>query len=339
MDHHGRAVRTGTAAILCALILRLGAAGVPEKVLAWLKEPNTAAFLIYLETGRDVRFSASGEVFWEYAPESAQPILPVLAPDPEEPALPVFTPDDTALTDMFYGCDLRPDLENLLTRPLSWDLADGVPRVLILSTHTTESYTQGPDSYVESSQYRTLDENHNMLSIGQLVATILSENGIAVIQDKTLHDYPSYNGSYNHARKSIVNFLEEYPTIQLILDLHRDAADMEVGQLRTVAQVDGQTSAQLMLVMGTDESGLTHENWKENLALALKLQAQLERQAPGITRPTYLRAQRFNQDLSPGALLVEVGAAGNTHQEALTAVEVLAQAIADLKKGAETPAT
>ena len=108
------------------------------------------------------------------------------------------------------------------------------------------------------------------------------------------------------------------------------------NQLRTQATVNGTPSAQLMLVIGTGESGLKHEHWQDNLALGLKLHAQLESIAPGITRPLMLRTQRFNQDLSPGALLIEVGAAGNTHPEALAAAEVLAAAIADLALGANS---
>ena len=103
--------------------------------------------------------------------------------------------------------------------------------------------------------------------------------------------------------------------------------------MRTEATVEGQPSAQLMLVMGTSASGLKHPDWEQNLALGLKLQAQCERIAPGIMRYVNLRAQRFNQDLSPGALIVEIGAAGNTHAEALTATEVLAEAILSLAQG------
>ena len=97
--------------------------------------------------------------------------------------------------------------------------------------------------------------------------------------------------------------------------------------------MDGAASAQIMFVVGTNGTGLKHPNWKENLALALKLQVQMERIASGICRNINLRGQRFNQDKSPGALLVEVGAAGNTREEALRAVEVLAQAILDLSHG------
>jgi stage II sporulation protein P len=325
MQQH-RAIRMGAAAILCAIVFRLCSSGLPETVVSWLTQPNILAFLTYLETGRNVRFSASQEVFVEYAPESPQPWLPA------EP-LPRFS--DTALTEMYYSCSLRPDIQALLEKPLSWDLTGEQPTVLILHTHATESYTPAGESYAETSAYRTLDESYNMLSIGALVAELLAEEGITAVQDRALHDYPSYNGSYVDARKAIQEYLEKYPTIRLVLDLHRDAAGTNANQLRTEVEIEGKTSAQLMLVMGTNAAGQKHPHWEDNLSLGLKLQAQLETQAPGITRPTVLRAQRFNQDLCPGALLVEVGAAGNTHAEARLAAEQLARAIATLAKGTE----
>ena len=327
MDQYHRAKRFCTAVILCALTFRLFSTVTMADLTAWLTEPHIASFLTYLETGRIVRFSASHRDFWGFASESPAPW------QPEEAAVPVFSPEDGALTELYYACSLRPDVQTLLTQPLSWDLTGEGPAVLILHTHTTESYTCSGEDYVETSDYRTLNEEYNMLSIGDRVGDILEGNGITVIHDRTLHDYPSYNGSYDHARKSIEEYLRQYPGIRLVLDLHRDATDGTNGQLRTLATVGGKTAAQLMLVMGTDESGLTHDNWQANLSLALKLQVQLEKQAPGITRPTILRAQRFNQDLSTGALLVEVGAAGNTHTEALLAAEELAKAIVALSRG------
>lgn len=327
MNRYQRSLRVGLAAILCAVVCRLFSAELPEKLLSWLMEPNTASFLIYLETGRDVRFSASMETFPEaaevfslHSAESPPPELP-------EPVLPSFA---GAAVELYNTSGKMPDTQTLLETTLTWDLNGDEPTVLILHTHTTESYTKAGEAYQESSAWRTLDENYNMLSIGKRVAEILEDNGIAVIRDEAFHDYPSYNGSYTDARKSIKAFLEEYPSIQLVLDLHRDAAGSGQAQLRTLAQVEGQTAAQLMLVMGTN-----YDTWQDNLSLALKVQAQLEAQAPGITRPVNIRASRFNQDLCPGALLVEVGAAGNTHAEAMLAAEELAKAIVALAKGTE----
>lgn len=325
MNQQQRTKRIGAAAILCALAFRLGASPLPEMLLAWLRQPNTASFLIYLETGRDVRFSASQEVFWVFPAESAAPQLPAA-----EPVRLSFTAEDAALTDIYNTSSKKPDTAALIQAPLSWNLVSREPTVLILHTHATESYTRQGEAYTETSAFRTLDEDYNMLSIGAYVAELLAKQGITAIQDRELHDYPSYNGSYVDARGSIQEYLETYPTIQLVLDLHRDAAGTGRNQLRTLAQVEGETTAQLMLVMGTN-----YDTWEKNLSLALKLHARLEAQAPGITRRLCLRPQRFNQDLCPGGLLVEVGAAGNTHAEALRAAKHLADAIIALAQGTE----
>ena len=341
MDLNRRARRAGLAAIVCAMLLRLYDAGAFRWAAEQLTAPDTAAFLLFLETGR--RGNGAGYDF-TFLPESAAPAAPSetvpqtesappaaqpeAAPQPETAAPSDPTaPSDPSAVRVSYACSLRPDLDALMNAPLTLALSGEAPTVLILHTHTTESYTKAGEDYVETADYRTLDENYNMLSIGAEVARLLEAGGVHTVQDRSLHDYPSYNGSYADARKSIRKYLAQYPTIRLVLDLHRDAADTASGQLRTLASTDGEDCAQLMLVMGSNAGGLKHPNWEENLSLALKLQAALEETSPGITRPTVLRAQRFNQDLSPGCLLVEVGAAGNTHAEALRGAARLAEGI------------
>ena len=252
---------------------------------------------------------------------------PPAAPEPTEPPLPSFS--DPEMVKLYYACSVSPDIGALMEQPLNWDLTGDQPTVLIVHTHSTESYTRHGEAYTETSSYRTLDDNFNMLSIGRRVQALLGESGIVAVQDTSLHDYPSYNGSYADARKSLKKLLEEYPTIQMVLDLHRDASG-GASQMRTLAHVDGHDSAQLMIVVGTN-----YDTWEENLSLALKLHAQLETACPGITRPLQLRGQRFNEDLSPGGLLIEVGAAGNSHDEALTAAGELAKAIIALAKGTQ----
>ena len=326
--------------ISCAVVARLGAGGAFEPLVRWFEKPETQSLLLYLETGRKVRFSDALEELSEPVTEPPEttgaPPTETMPPETEPPALPVFSAQDVSVLDIRYSCSVRPDLNTLMAKPLSWNLNSKEPRVLILHTHATESYTKHGENYKESSAFRTLDENYNMISVGNRVAERLQEAGIGVIHDTQLHDYPSYNGSYNHARKAIQAILEENPSICLVLDLHRDASGDLNNQFRPVASVDGKDTAQIMLVMGTNAAGLSHPDWKENLSLGLKLHAQLERQAPGITRPMSLRAQRFNQDLTKGSLLIEMGAAGNSHAEALRAAEQLAKAIIALAKGTQS---
>lgn len=331
MDHQRQSLRIGAAVIGGAIILRLLAGGALAPLVRALTRPETVAVLMYLETGRVVRPYNS----MTYPAESP---IPDWTQPPPRPAL-TFTAEDLSLLRLDNETDYSPDLATLLTAPLNWELAGEDPAVLILHTHGTESYTPTPgEDYQQSGDYRTLDEDYNMLSIGERVARQLESAGITVIQDRSLHDYPSYNGSYSNARQSMEAILAANPNIRLILDLHRDAAATETGQMDTSASVNGQEAAQLMLVVGTDDGGLYHPDWQENLALALKLQSQLERMHPGLCRPINLCAERFNADESPGALLIEVGAAGNTRQEAILAAEALADGIIALAQGANLTA-
>lgn len=323
MYSYEKSVRVGMTALISAVLLRLFLAGVPAQILKFFSQPEVRGFLAERLSRQKEPEVMPGFIveFVESPPAALRPT------EPPETLPPETEPPDAAELEIYNTSGKMPDYQLLLDQPLAWG---DRPSVLILSTHSTESYRNTGQDYEESAAYRTLDENYNMLSIGSRVAELLEQQGIPVIRDDSLHDYPSYNGAYTHARKAIKRYLKADDSIGLILDLHRDAADSGRGQLRTCAEVNGMDSAQLMLVVGTDGTGLEHSGWQENLALALKLQVRLEQLAPGITRPLSLRPQRFNQDLSPGALLVEVGAAGNTHGEAAVAAEILAQAVAEL---------
>ncbi len=351
MNQHKQILRIGAAAVVFAIALRLIGAG-QFLTGGGLQNPNVLSFFVYLQTGRVVQLQS--------APPEQEPTISVPpqeeapsneestpeetppqedAPHEEEsedpPTAPVFSQTDLRAVSVAYLCDYRPDVSNLLTKPLSWSPVKAGPTVLIVHTHATESYEKQPnEDYVEDVTYRTLDDRYNMLSIGDEVARKLEAGGISVIHDKSYHDYPSYNDSYSNARVSIAEYLKKYPSIQMVLDIHRDASDGSGGtQLTTSATVNGQESAQLMVVVGTDASGNYHPRWQENLSVALKLTALLERQAVGLTRPIALRAQRFNMDLTAASLLIEVGAAGDTHAEAMVAAGELAKGILGLFQG------
>lgn len=325
MDWEQRCIRFCAGVLACAVVLRLWSGGVLLPVGQALQSRETASFLLYLHTGRVVR---------ELPQTPAQ--IQTLPAQPDrtharEPA--VFTASDAKLVRIDYNCAQNPDVEALLTAPLELDLTGEGPKVLILHSHTTESFTQTSDRYEESSAYRTLDSGHNMIALGKILAEILRSEGIGVIHDTTLHDYPSYNGSYNHAAASTKAYLEQYPSIELVLDLHRDAADTASGQLVTKCTVGGEKSAQLMFVMGTD-TRLQHPDWERNMSLALKLQVLLEKDNPGICRDMNLTQNRYNQHLGNYALLIEIGAAGNTLAEAKLAARELGEAIVELMKNA-----
>ena len=300
----------------------------------------TLAFLLRLagtrgneEMGRTLLLLSSGRMVTQAAAPEAQ-TEETRQEDPAEPAaaIPVFGENQEPLVQV--NAPWPVDTANLLQQPLTWDLKTGAPTVLIFHSHATESYEKEP-GYEETSPYRTLDTNYNMVSVGERVAQLLEAGGIRVIHDGTLHDYPSYNDAYGNARQTVADILDKNPSICLVLDLHRDAAeDVNGRQKVSTATVEGNECANLMLVMGSDSGGLSFPDWERNLALAVKLQAQLEQTYPGLCRPIKVVSGRYNQDLSTGALLIEVGTAGNTHAQALRAAEYLAEGILALAKGA-----
>ena len=321
MDWEQRCIRVCAAVLISAVALRLWAGGALIPVGQALQRSETASFLLYLHTGRVIR--GVPETVPEAQPLTSQSLKP------EEPVRVTFQASDARLVNIDYNCDRRPDVESLLTEPVALKLTGEGPKVLILHSHTTESFTQTADRYEASSDYRTLDSGHNMIALGKTVADILREAGVEVIHDTTLHDYPSYNGSYSHAAASTKAYLEKYPSIELILDLHRDAADTASGQLVTKCTIGGENAAQLMFVVGTD-TRLSHPDWERNMSLALKLQVLLEQKNPGICRDMNLTRNRYNQHLGNYALLIEIGAAGNTLEEAKRAARELGEAIAIL---------
>jgi stage II sporulation protein P len=252
---------------------------------------------------------------------------------PPQFSIPAFSAEDASVIQINSSFTFSADLPALMTQPLSWDLTEEEPTVLIIHSHGSESFAPTGE-YEESSPYHTLDTDHNMISIGSYIAERLRAGGISVLHDTTLHDNPSYNASYNNSRASVRNYLEQHPSIRLVLDLHRDSFEDENGnQIVQSVFSQGASYAPLMIVVGTDYGGFIHPNWQENLALALKLQTQMEGLCEGICRNINLRAQRFNQDLSAGSLLIEVGASGNTKEEALRSAEILANGILSLAHG------
>ncbi len=217
---------------------------------------------------------------------------------------------------------------------VDWTVGEG-PQILILHTHGSEAYAQSDgDAYAESDPYRSTDETHNMVRVGEEMAQVFRAHGFEVIHDTTLCDYPAYNGAYDRSRQLAEGWLKQYPSIRLVLDVHRDAlVDNEGNIYKLVSQQDGEDAAQVMLVVGTSGGGAEHPNWQDNLAFALRLQGELVEDWGDLARPVVLRNSRYNQDLLPGSLLVEVGGHGNTLTEAIRGGRLFAESVSQVLLG------
>ncbi len=328
--------------IVLAVIFRMAALGW-DSIMPTQEQLVTGLF--FLGTGTVGHFD-SHEIA-EAPPISVQEAEPILAEIPEpkaEPAPPSPEPEPTTPTKILYtqaqadAIDIGGagtydgELLPLLNQDLDLDFSGESPTILILHTHTSEAYAQAVGrEYTETDTARTQDEAYNIVRVGQVVAEYLTDGGLSVIHDKTVHDYPNYNNSYSNALDSIKFWLEKYPSITMVIDIHRDAAvDGNGLPMACTTEIAGKDVAQAMLVVGTDQGGLTHPNWEGNLAFALQLQATLQSAYPNYVRSLNLRKERFNQHATPASILVEIGTHGNTLEEALASAEILAQGILDL---------
>ncbi len=233
--------------------------------------------------------------------------------------------------------DLTVDIKALLESPLTFKISkDGGPQVLIVHTHTTETYmTEESDYYTEAFSSRTRQSDKNMVSVGKRVAEKLNGAGIKTLHDTTEHDYPNYTGSYSRAAKTINSYLKKYPSIKVVLDLHRDAVSSgESDKVKLVTEIDGKKAAQVMLVMGSQSGSVTNfPNWKENLKLAVRLQQKIEQKYPTLARPLSLMPKNYNESLTTGSLLIEFGTDVNTLAEAHYSAELVGNALAELLSG------
>lgn len=219
--------------------------------------------------------------------------------------------------------DYTVNAEELLSQGCPITLEAGVPQILIIHTHSSEAYSPaGLDKYEDLGTNRTLDSNYNVIRIGNELTEIFQSYGLNVIHDTGVYDYPSYTGSYNRSCEAIEKYLAENPSIQIVIDLHRDALCSDEITYKTQADEDGVCASQIMILVGSDASGLEHPDWQQNLRLALYLQNAVYSKYPSLMRPVQLVSYRYNQHLTHGSMILEVGSNGNTLQEALAAIRL-----------------
>lgn len=205
------------------------------------------------------------------------------------------------------------------------------PVVLIIHTHGTESYLpDGVNYYTENDTFRSTDINENVVSVGKVISDELNKAGIVTIHDTTMYDEASYNAAYTNSRNAVKKWLAEYPSIKCVIDVHRDAIVTADGKnIKPLVNIDGTDTAQLMLVVGTNEAGAAHPDWKTNFSFAACLQQKANIQFPRLMRPLNLRRASFNQQLCQGFFLLEVGSCANTITEARSAALLFAKVFAD----------
>lgn len=221
------------------------------------------------------------------------------------------------------GADLM-NVNAFLDTDLTLQQDSSVPQILIYHTHSQETYRDfGPGN-----------PSARVTAIGEILEGLLRERGWNVIHDTTPYDMEGgsldRSRAYTYALDGITRILEENPTIQVVLDVHRDGVGENV---HLVSEVDGKPTANIMFFQGMSQtqdgpiSYLPNPYLKENLAFSFQLQLACAQRAPGFTRKIYLKSLRYNLHVRPRSALIEVGAQTNTGEEAVNAMSVLAEVL------------
>lgn len=211
---------------------------------------------------------------------------------------------------------------NLTEEILKPDIKIDNKNIVIFHTHSCESYTSSEKyPYTQTGNFRTTDLKYTVTQVGSELENYLKKYNLNVVHDTSYHDYPSYTGSYTRSLKTVENILQTTPS-DIIIDLHRDAIGSRADYAPTV-KIGDDYAAQIMFVIGTNEGGLYHPNWNQNLKFAVKVQQKAEEMYPGLFKTMMVTKSRYNQHTGKYANIMEVGATGNTLEQCLTSMKYL----------------
>ncbi len=203
------------------------------------------------------------------------------------------------------------------------------PQVLIMHTHTTESYLLGSGDYQDKDySCRTTDPAQSVVAVGQKISEKLAEKGICVIHDGTLHDRADFNKAYAYSEETVTAILNKYPSIKVVFDVHRDGIVENDGTpVAAINTINGKEAAQVMIISAATDGYYYVPNYLQNFHFACLLQQYMESTNPGITRPVLFQYCNYNQHLTTGSLLLEIGSQGNTLEQALYTGELIGESI------------
>lgn len=319
------------------------AKALPETILPLISENGDEVLAAMAEKTPEIPVVTGDSLSALYGTDYIdEPEIPVVE-DPEG-AIQVFSgnfswyeADQTPVLNLINRTKFNVDIGSYAERDFPIDNPSDTskkPLVLIVHTHGTESYLADRTNYYFAEEtFRTHEAERSVVAVGAVLAEKLSAAGINTVHDTTMYDIDDFNKAYTYSKKAVAEWLEKYPSIKYVIDLHRDAIfDSDgIGQ-KPIAQIDGTDAAQVMFVIGTNEGGAAHPEWRENLTVAVDVQQRMNDLYPTLARPLCLRSASFNQQLCAGSLLLEVGSCANTITEAKNAVLLFADAYIEMIK-------
>lgn len=292
---------------------------------------SVSKYIIMLETG--INFDEVSQTFSHGVFESA--FIPSFVNVPSNPLENVedFEYETNSTFSIMNRTSKIIDKSAIIDNPydLKIEVNSDEPQVLIFHTHGTESYQKGEfDDYEESGDARTLHTDYNMSVIAKTLTNSLNSAGVNTLYADDIHDYPSYVESYSNSYKTVSEYLENYPSIKLVIDVHRDAVVSANGEhKKETVTINGEESARVMVVIGSDGGGLEHDYFMTNLNVGANIHNTIDSKYDGLMRDLYFTNSRYNQQLSKGQILVEVGYSGNTLEEAKNGIKYFADGLLD----------
>ena len=321
-------------ALIVILIIGLIYFEIPGKLFLKMAEntinpkANTGAFAKLFSLSTDIPYTSASAAMPQDMPLKKDEKKTEIALAPEK------TPENTDLSASVSTLSVSDkgvivsniakksfNISELLKRPLKFDKNSSGYKILILHSHTTEAYFP-----VDRSD----DQSNNIVKVGQEFEKVFNENGIKALHITKVHDAP-YSLSYKNSLETVTNTLKNNPSIEIVIDVHRDAVfDKNNEKLKPVCTIEQKNAAQVMIVTGTDAGGLPHNNWSDNLAFSLKVQQKMNEQYKGLARPINLSKERYNTHTTKASIIFEVGANGNTIDEAVLGAHYAALSIVSL---------
>lgn len=234
----------------------------------------------------------------------------------------------TKIPKSFYS----PDIKALLNQGSDLTIYDkSKPTVLIYHSHTTEAYSLLDTGYYISSDARSNNSARNMVRVGDDLAAYLEKQGFTVIHDRTIHD-KDYTKSYDNSRVTIEKYLEQYPSIEVTIDVHRDDITYSnKTKVKPTAKINGKKAARMMIISGCEYNRVKNfPDWEENLKFDLQVQNKVNELYPGLMRPILFSERKYNMYETHYSFLLEVGTDANTLDEACYSARLFGNALGQL---------
>ncbi len=229
------------------------------------------------------------------------------------------------------------EIADYMNRKIYADIVPTQPTVLVYHTHGSEAYELiERDYYSNSRATSSTDTSETVVRVGEEICQTLESKGYKTIHIKEIFDY-KYSGAYERSRRVVSEILKSNPSIQIVLDIHRDTIYQKDGtRVRTVTEINGKKAAQILITTGCEDGNVTSfPNWEKNLTFALRLQEKISVTYPSLLRPLSFASRKYNMDLLPCALNIDIGTDANTLEQAVYSARIFGEMLAKLMKEIE----